>query len=307
MKNNVPVLLITFNRPTHTSQVFNVLKKNKISKLYVFQDGARDAYSEDKSKIFEVRNVFSKGIDWSCDLKTYYSDKNLGCGYGPVSAISWFFEHEEYGIILEDDCLPSDSFFPFCAELLQKYKDDKKVGIISGFNPVNRWRSNVNSYSFSLLGGNWGWASWRDRWEKFDYSAKDWQTMEAKASIKIFVDNNMYFNHFSKEFDAYLLKERADVWDFQWFFARLYNNYYSIVPSVNQIQNIGFGVESTHTSNTNDRVTRIMKEELSFPLKHPAVKLNKVFDWVMFNRFWIGRKSLLRKIILKLIEKVYCA
>ncbi len=302
----VPVLLITFNRPAHTNKVFEVIRKNKISKLYVFQDGVRANHPQDLDKSKEVRDIFAENIDWDCELKTFYSEINLGCGYGPVAAINWFFKQEEAGIILEDDCLPADSFFPFCADLLQKYKEDKRVGIISGFNPLQKWKSNAYSYSFSLLGGNWGWASWRDRWAKFDYSAKAWQTKEGKDRVKTILARDKYYKLFTKEFNTYLLEERADVWDFQWFFARLYNNYYSIVPSVNQIQNIGFGVESTHTSNSNDRVVRIHKGELLLPLVHPEVKINRFFDMVMFNRFWVGKKSILKRIGLKLIEKKYC-
>lgn len=302
----IPVLLITFNRPTHTKKVFEVIRKNKISKLYVFQDGARENYFDDLEKFKAVRDIISEGIDWDCELKTYYSETNLGCGYGPARAISWFFEQEEAGIVLEDDCLPADSFFPFCADLLHKYKDDKRVGIISGFNPLKRWRSNRYSYVFSLFGGNWGWASWRDRWEKFDYSARAWKTQDGKDKIKDILGCDNYYKFFYKEFNTYLLEERPDVWDFQWFFARLYNNYYSIVPSVNQIQNIGFGVESTHTSNSNDRVVQIDKDELQYPLLHPKIKINRFFDWVMFNRFWFNKKSLFRKIILKILESIYC-
>lgn len=298
-----PILLITFNRPTHTRSVFDEIKKQKPKYLYVFQDGARENNETDSDNCAAVRAIFTESLDWECELKTNYAKTNLGCGYGPASAINWFFEQVEDGIILEDDCLPSQSFFPYCAELLEKYRYDNRIGLICGYNHLKKWEDKKNSYVFSRFGATWGWATWRRCWQYFDYKAAGWNSIEGKRKVSKMLNNDTFYKYYASEFDNYFAIERRDVWDFQWFFARLNAGFYSIIPSVNLISNVGFGNNSTHF--IDNEMKPIASYELSIPLIHHAFKIDYFQDWYLFHRFINQKKrSVLKKIILKII-KIY--
>ena len=145
-----PILLLLFNRPQTAQKVFDEIKKIKPKYLYIAADGPRKDKPEDYSKCAETRQIIHQ-IDWECEVKTLFRDKNRGCGLGPAEAITWFFEHVEQGIILEDDCLASNSFFSFCEETLELYKNDARIFVISGYNPIGRWGYSTNTYSFSLI------------------------------------------------------------------------------------------------------------------------------------------------------------
>jgi hypothetical protein len=169
-----PVLFIIFNRPGTTQQVFDAIKQQKPKYLFVAADGPRPDKPDDKEKCKATRAIIDQ-VDWDCNLKTLFRDENRGCGYGPAEAITWFFDHVEEGIILEDDCLPSPYFFKFCSVILERYKSDTRIGIISGTNPLIRWNINQKDYIFSRFGSTWGWATWRRAWMYFDHEMNNWE------------------------------------------------------------------------------------------------------------------------------------
>ena len=170
MKSNfqIPILLITFNRPNHTLRVFNEIKKQKPKYIFVFQDGAREENSADIEKCAAVRAVFEETFDWECELKTFYSDKNLGCGFGPVTGISWFFEQVEQGIIMEDDCMPHPDFFTFCEEMLTKYKHNNEIMAVGATTYHDNYPCQ-DSYLFSKYFTGGAWATWRRAWKGFSF------------------------------------------------------------------------------------------------------------------------------------------
>lgn len=304
-----PILLITFNRPNHTRQVWDAIKKQRPKYIYVFQDGARESNETVKEKCAAVRAIFDEPLDWDCELKTYYSEVNMGCGPGPAAAITWFFENVEQGIIFEDDCLPADSLFKFYEELLIEYKNTPKISLITANNLKLKWKSNNKSYIFSTVGAATmgSWASWSRAWRFFDYNLNEWEKSDIKVKIKSKLKHNEYFNYYSKIFDLHCNSTQNNAWDYQWFFARTLNETISIVSTVNQISNIGFGVESTHTPNPDDRIANLPITNIKLPLKHSAIKIDKLYDWVIFSRFYNPKKkSLIKKIALKLIELLYC-
>ena len=304
-----PILLITFNRPNHTRQVWDAIKKQRPKYIYVFQDGARESNETDKEKCAAVRAIFDEPLDWDCELKTYYSAANMGCGPGPAAAITWFFENVEQGIIFEDDCLPSECLFYFFEKLLNEYKNENKVSLITGTNLVSKWRSNYKSYVFSTVGAATmgSWASWRRAWQNFDYKISLWDDDKNKFLIKKHLENKYYFEYYAAEFSKYNTINQNHVWDYQWFFCRIQSNSLSIVSTVNLMSNIGFGDESTHTNNPNDKRSKMTKYNISFPLRKSTIKRDKLFDWLIFNRFTSKkRKTLIKKIFLKFIESVYC-
>lgn len=257
-----PVLFLVFNRLSTTIQVFDEIKTAKPPRLYIASDGAREAVEGEFEKVKEIRDYLISNIDWKCEVKTLFRDKNLGCKYAVSGAIDWFFENEEMGIILEDDCLPSQSFFWYCEELLSKYKDDKRIALISGYNKQNEWMQNNTNYFFSNYGGIWGWASWSRSWEYYDVEMRDFNE---------FVKQNHFENLLGKKLGTQRQEmihqniniKKVDTWDYQWAYARHKQNGLACVPVKSLIENIGFGEDATHTIYQNDEI--VNRHELNFP------------------------------------------
>jgi len=278
---NTAVLFLVFNRLDTTKQVFEAIKKAKPPRLYVAADGARETKEGEAEKVKSVREYIMQNIDWKCEVKTLFREKNLGCGFAPASAITWFFEHEEMGIILEDDCLPSQSFFWFCEELLERYKDDERIFILSGYNRQNSWKQEKNDYFFSHFGGIWGWASWRRAWRHYDFYMLD---------IEHFVADNYFEMLLGKKLGRIrqnlirnsLQRHNESAWDYQWAYARHKNSGMACVPNVSLIENIGFGDDATHTFGINN--DNVKKHEINFPLRNNKfIVTDRHYDELFFK------------------------
>lgn len=291
-KLDTPVLFLIFNRLDTTKQVFGEIRKAKPKKLFVAADGPRN--KEEKKKTDAVRKYVLDNIDWKCEVKTLFRKKNLGCGKAVSEAITWFFKNEEMGIILEDDCLPSQSFFPFCEELLKKYKNNEKIMQISGFNPVSNKIKAEESYFFSYTGGIWVWATWRRAWNKYDFNMKSFLEFKKLKSIEKFNFNAEMINNKLNNFEL-VYNGKIDTWDYQWVFTRLNYAGLSITPKKNLIKNIGFGEDSTHNSGNGARFLNLSLSEMNFPLNHPkGIIISKKFS-EDFHKFF--HRSFLIKVI----------
>lgn len=271
---SAPVLFITFNKPDTTMQVLEAIAVARPSKLYVASDGPRQHVSGEDELLASLRKSIVDSVTWPCELKTCFREENLGCSRGPNAAIDWFFENEEAGIILEDDTVPEPSFFPYCHDLLEKYKDDDRVGMISGNNHLTEYECS-NSYFFSKFKWIWGWATWRRAWVNQDIEM-DWLESSAAESI---IDNMGYTQISRTRWENNIEKiktGRVTTWDFHWFLAQSAQNQLSIVPSVNLVANVGFGLEgATHCKGVApDKYIRT--SPLQFPLEHPAYILPNI-------------------------------
>ena len=297
-----PILFIIFNRRDVTTMVFNEIRKIKPSKLFVVADGPRLERDGEKEKCEETRAII-ESIDWECEVFKNYSDINLGCKKRVSSGIDWFFENVEQGIILEDDCLPNQSFFRFCEEMLEKYKDEEKIGMISGDNFQFGKVSNDYSYYFSRYSHIWGWASWRRAWKKYDVDIKSWPQIKKDNGLKNIFNNIKDTYYWSSIFnDVY--NNKIDTWDYQWSFTCFVNNYLSVMPAVNLVSNIGFSPNgSTHTRRIS-KFSNMKTSELSFPLSGPLeivrnIESDKITqrENYPFWRFFVGKfvKKLLSK------------
>ncbi len=284
---STPVLFIIFNRPETTQQVFDAIRKVKPPRLYVAADGPRPDVATDKTRCEETREIIEQ-VDWQCELKTLFRTENLNCGRGPSSAMTWFFEHETEGIILEDDCLPSMSFFWFCQELLARYRDDRRIMHIGGNNFLNDWKSDSNySYYFSRNGFIWGWATWRRAWNLFDYEIKLYEKARDNGYFDDFFLNPLEKVYRMRKFDKTAARRgNVDWWDYQWELCRYLNSGLSIVPEKNLVKNLGFGAGATHTTNENSRSADMKAMELRFPLTHPpyVIRDNQT-DRKYFSKF----------------------
>ncbi len=295
---NTPILLLIFNRPDTTRIVFDKLREIKPKFLYVAADGPRDSKLDEDKKCQLTRDIILEGVDWDCDIKTLFQENNLGCGKGVSTAITWFFEQVDYGIILEDDILPDNSFFPFCEELLIRYQNDSNIMTICGFNPISNVNTDRSSYVFTNYAGVWGWASWRRAWKGYDYELIDWNKKSVRNKLKRRFRKEQYaFMH-----SAFNQSQNIDTWDYQWWFHRLKNKGLGILPTVNLIKNIGFNEDATHTKDVNNDIESINVLKLNFPLNHQnKIKVNKQFDLTLSQKyFWqeIQKKtSILKRII----------
>jgi len=236
---DTPILLLIFNRPEATAKVFEAIRARRPSRLYIAADGPRASKPQEKSLCDEARRVVSS-IDWPCEVELLFRDSNLGCRMAVSSAISWFFEREPEGIIIEDDCLPSLDFFRFCERLLHRYRDDRRVMHIGGSNFQNGVRRGEASYYYSRLPHIWGWASWRRAWASYDVSILDLEAFAASGAMNSLFPNCVIARDgFVKEFAA-TAKGLLDTWDHQWTYAVFKEGGLSIIPNANLVSNIGF-------------------------------------------------------------------
>jgi hypothetical protein len=280
-----PILLIGFNRPDTLIEVFNHVKCVNPLKLYIAIDGPRFAKGkQEKELVTQCRSIINQ-IDWQCELHTLFREQNKGCGYGPSEAISWAFENEDRLIVLEDDCVPSQSFFQFCDEMLECYKDDKRVNIISGrsHHQGSKFFDNQD-YIFTHYAHTWGWATWKRAWEQFDMKMTDFPEFKKIGGASNVLFSKEESAHFNKWFESIydnIEQECTHSWDAQWVYARLKSGALGIVPAKNLIQNIGeFGTHSSGHQATFD----LQAEELPDELHHPMYVLpNREYENMHFH------------------------
>lgn len=273
---STPILFLIFNRPDLTARVFQRIKEIRPKQLFIAADGPRHNRPTEPSLCLQTRDVVAT-IDWPCEVFHLYRNDNLGCKIAVSSAISWFFDHVESGIILEDDCLPDPSFFTYCAELLNHYKDHSEIAMIGGSQCIPpRLLSHIKeSYYFSKYPQIWGWATWRRSWQQYDVTLSKWNgSLDTFSNIK----NKRCKRHFSKKFDS--VKSGAnDTWDYQFVHHCFDSKSLVISPAINLIENIGFDERATHTTHAASPQTTPKAYPITFPLSHPIIKsIHSKFD-----------------------------
>ncbi|WP_207535792.1 nucleotide-diphospho-sugar transferase [Desertivirga arenae] len=292
-----PILLLIFNRPDLTGLIFEKIRETKPARLYIAADGPRQTKSGEKELCEKTRSVV-EAIDWECEVKTLFRQKNLGCKYAVSSAIDWFFQHEEEGIILEDDCLPSEDFFRFCDELLHKYRNDERVFQITGCNvqPGKKWGS--ASYYFSNNIEVWGWASWRRVWNKYDVELSNYHEKDLVHHLREIYNHETITQKFKEAFID-LKDGKIDTWDYQLRFINFFERGLVVVPNFNLVSNIGFRADGTHTLNDDHIFSNLKTEPLPEELTHPTT-ITACLDadlQTLYTDFNIKRKSWIGKLV----------
>ena len=288
------VLFLIFNRIDTTKQVFEAIRQAKPPKLYVAADGPKKNREKEVEQVKAVQDYVINNIDWNCEVKTLFRDKNLGCKFAVSSAITWFFENEEMGIILEDDCLPSQSFFWFCEELLEKYKNDFRIGHIGGSNFQKGLKRGNADYYFSIYNHVWGWASWANRWKEYDVNLVRFKN---SGFLKKIHNSTKALRYWEKIF--FLMKnQQIDTWDYQWTFTMWGKNWLSIIPNLNLVTNIGFGSDATHTNKINESAN-IRSYDMVIK-KHPKEIEENIEADEYTNKNIYLKKKLIPRIINKL-------
>lgn len=291
------VLFLIFSRPDTTEKVFEAIRQARPPRLYVAADGPRASRPGEAALCAATRQVVEK-VDWPCEVFTLFRQDNLGCKMAVSQAIDWFFQAEERGIVLEDDCLPDPTFFAYCEELLERYADDPRVMCISGDNflpDAERRRLEV-SYYFSAFTHIWGWASWRRAWQGYDVQMRDWTEAGGQAMLKRVFPNNAPLRRIWMNTFRRVVKGEIGTWDYQWTYHCWAAGGLTCLPSKNLISNIGFDERATHTADSGNHMAQLKTAPLSWPLKHPAqVARDRVTDrWSEQNLFPVARHTLRR-------------
>ena len=290
---DIPILFLIFNRPDTTEKVFEKIREIKPKNLYVSADGARANKQGEYEKCELAKSVLKK-VDWECEVNVNFSEINLGCKEGVTKGINWFFENVDCGIILEDDCIPDLSFFNFCKDMLEKYKDDKRVIHIGGVNFQDANKRGNSSYYFSRFCHVWGWATWKDRWNKYDVNMSDYTDDKFNKVADNITDDKEIRKYYKRLFDT-VKSGRLDTWDFQWVWTVWKNDGLSIIPNVNLVKNIGFGADATHTSDTGSKISELNTGSIDDIIFNDTVKPDQEAD--RYTYYHKIRKSKFEKLI----------
>jgi hypothetical protein len=291
-----PILFLIFNRPDTTYKVFESIAQQQPSKLYIAADGPRSSKVGEDLLCQNTRKIVSK-IDWPCEVKTLFRDQNLGCRQAISGAIDWFFDHEEEGIILEDDCLPHPDFYRFCVSMLERYRQEERVMHITGDNFQGGLKHGNASYYFSGYAHIWGWATWKRAWRLYNVN----MTYEEASEI---IDKH-FKNYFEKKYWKIVAQKvksgEFNTWDYQWAFTLWKYNGLAIIPNNNLVSNIGFGESSTHLVDENHIFSNLKFSPLGELTFNDEIKINEKADQITNKRMFIPP---LGKIIWNKIKKL---
>lgn len=296
-----PILFIVFNRPQLTDIVFKSIRQIKPSKLYIASDAARKSVPGEDRLVEQVRKIISF-VDWPCNLQLLKHEENMGCKVAVSSAISWFFQVESEGIILEDDCLPHPDFYIFCKEMLKKYRDDNRIGLISGTAlcdlKINKLLWNNEDYVYTRYPSVWGWATWKRVWDDYDVSILDWPNRREDI---LALDSSPRMAKIHKKIFDSVHNGEVDTWDYQLSYLLWSTSRLAIAPRFNLIENIGFGREATHTiiaGNALDKMSRMSVERMGPNFIAPSLlMLNQGYQKFLEN-------FALRPVLIRIVERL---
>lgn len=297
-----PVVFFLFNRPDLTRLVFEVIRRAAPSTLYLIADGPR--HEADAPLCAEARAVV-QSVDWPCTVHTLFREQNLGCGRSVSSGIGNVFEREEAAIFLEDDTLPSDSFFSFCDELLDRYRSNPAIVHIGG---VSFWASRIStqeSYYFSNYSHVWGgWATWKRAWSHYDFQLSDFPNPEMDRILRSISHNNNEYQYWRRTFEL-VQNGSIDTWDYQWTYACWKQQGLSIIPTVSLIKNLGFRADATHSRTASSIEAGVANQEIS-RIVHPRKMVrNQQLDRRTYRAFFSPSRRSLKSVGRQIRWKAY--
>ena len=275
-----PILFLVFNRVETTKQVFEAIRKVKPSKLYIASDGPRPDREGEVESVLSIRDYLINSVDWECDIKSLFQDKNLGCKNAINEAIQWFFQFEEMGVILEDDTLPVPEFFPFIKHYLELYRNNKKVAAIAGRNEIGEWNVNNQNHFFSSKFFCWGWGTWKDRVQdldvEFGYKKVNIQNIAIEGGMKEYL--------VLKGMNQSMISNKVNSWAWAYEFNFRYRKQLTLIPSKNYVKNIGFGEDGTHTKHQEEDSVKTNVNETILDFEGKEVKPNKKYYLAFINK-----------------------
>jgi hypothetical protein len=266
---NTPILYLIFNRPDLVEVTFSAISSIKPKKLFIAADGPRLDNHLDASKCIVTRQYILSKIDWDCEVQTLFRDENLGCGKAVSYSITWFFSHVDEGIILEDDCCADPSFFTFCEDLLDRFRNNNNIFHINGTNHQFGIKRGFSDYYFSIYPHVWGWATWKRAWDQYDFNMRDFELFKKDKIFKKYAQISLISS---------VINGDVDTWDIQWVYSVFRNRGLVITPNVNLIKNIGFGENATHTTSKIPKYVKYsMNGSIVSPVSHPILKWRNIF------------------------------
>lgn len=282
-----PVALFVFNRPQNTASVFEAIREAQPKHLFVIADGPRERNAADERLCSAARSVVS-GIDWPCEVRLNFAPTNMGPKKRIVSGLQWLFNQVDEAIILEDDCLPDVSFFRFCSELLERYRDDIRIAMINGTKCPGAGRDDGSSYYFSAFGCHWGWATWKRAWLDYDPEMTVWADPQTRRKVSAAISDDSFRDAWLELIDL-VWSGAVNAWDTQWTLGQVLAERLAVVPVVNLVSNIGFSEAGTHTRLRLAVGANMVRHSMPFPLVAPErVEPNREYDARHF-RWQVGR------------------
>lgn len=291
-----PVAMLVFNRPRQTQRVFEAVAAARPAKLLVVADGPRGDRPDDERLCRETRAVFER-VDWPCEVLTHYADGNLGCRRRILTGLDWVFAQVPEAIILEDDCLPHPSFFPYCEELLARYRDDERVHMVRGGNFLEGRHPVSTSYFFSRWYHIWGWATWARAWKHTDHEMRRWPELRESGWLDSLLPLPAMADKARQIFDD-AHGGRVDTWEYHFTFMGWVRKALAICPIENLVTNIGFGPGAAHYTTTRHGHSLLPTAPMHFPLRHPpqvrVAEKADLLEWRLVHRQ--ARKPLWRRL-----------
>lgn len=300
---NTPILFLVFNRPGVTARVFDAIRHARPQRLYVAADGPREDREGEAELAAKVRDI-ATAVDWPCEISTLFRERNLGCKRAVSGAINWFFEHEEQGIILEDDCLPNSDFFIFCETLLNRYAEDERIAVVTGDNFQNGRQRGDASYYFSKFNHCWGWATWRRAWRQYQGDMPFWPEWSASVAWIRHTPDKIERRYWENVFER-VCAGQIDSWAYPWTGSVWYHGGLTATPNVNLVSNIGFGVDCTHTADENSPQANMGTSMLG-PLSHPClIEQDKQADHFVFEYTLGGQHHRWKSKLFRLLRRIF--
>jgi hypothetical protein len=285
-----PVLLLIYRRHALSLRVLDAIRRVKPIILYIASNAPNPEIPDDKSRVELTRSIISH-VDWACDLKTKIYTDHMNVQDSISQSINWFFDNEESGIILEDDCIPDIQFFKFCQILLDKYKDNPRVWNICGTNYQDGVNRGLHSYYFSHYTHCWGWATWRRAWKHFDINTTLWPLIKDESYFKSILPDCNERRYWTRIFDNVHYFNKPLTWDYQWFFTCLVNGGLSVIPNSNLVSNKGFDNLGTNSSPGQKSGGQLLSVDTSYQLtSHPPfIARNNTADSYTFYKYYDNR------------------
>lgn len=291
---------MVFNRPNLTKKLLNIITHVQPSKIFVIADGPRIDHPTDPKHCKATRDLISQA-HWQGEVLINYADVNLGCQNRIFTGLNWVFEHVDRAIILEDDCIPDDTFFLFCQELLERYQADERIMAISGNNFQLGHSRNNDSYYFSRYPHCWGWATWKRAWQHCDVEMRHWPTVKEQNRLKDVLEDagaiRYWKNKFQRTYD-----HKIDSWAFCWTLSCWLNSGLTILPNENLVSNIGFDDSGTHHQNSQSTFASLSTKAVDFPLVHPKFVLRNRYADAFTQSHMFGISARIKRRIKSLLR-----
>lgn len=280
---STPVVLPIHDRPEETARVAEAVAAVEPPTLYVVADGPEAGDPDAAERCRAARQAVERAIDWNPEVHRRYRERNHGVE-SVAEGLDWVFEREPEAIVVEDDCVPNRDFFRFCEAMLERYRDDDRVMAVNGTNRLGTWGGR-GDYHFVTYQGVWGWATWREAWERYDPEMSGWPDPEVQGRIREAIGDDERFAYQRERFQRRYDGESV-AWSKPWQYTMYLHGGLAVVPPKNLVSNVGFGEGAIHTTDPDSPLADLARYGLEFPLEEPpSIEPDRAYERECFERF----------------------